>query len=71
VTLAKGAWSFRVTNFWSPNNFGADTQSDAIEGALGYTFNGKIFNFFTPSVSGLIGYQGYEHTDIIPVGTQA
>jgi uncharacterized protein (TIGR02001 family) len=66
VTLAKGAWSFRVTNFWSPNNFGADTQSDAIEGALGYTFNGKIFNFFTPSVSGLIGSQGYEHTDIIP-----
>src|SRR5262245_28439477 len=26
VTLAKGAWSFRVTNFWSPDNFGLGTQ---------------------------------------------
>jgi uncharacterized protein (TIGR02001 family) len=60
ATLAAGAWNLRVTNFWSPDNFGLGTESDAIEGALGYTFSGKIFNFFTPSVSGLIGFQGYE-----------
>jgi uncharacterized protein (TIGR02001 family) len=64
ATFAKDAWSFRVTNFWSPDNFGLGTQSDAVEGAVGYAFSGKIFNFFSPSISGLIGYQSYE--DVVP-----
>jgi len=60
ASYTKGAWTLGVVNYWSPDNFGLGTESDAIEGALGYTFSGKIFNFFTPSVSGLIGFQGYE-----------
>jgi uncharacterized protein (TIGR02001 family) len=60
ATWASGNWSLRATNYWSPNNFGLDTESDAIEGAVGYAFSGKLFNFFTPSISGLIGYQSYE-----------
>jgi uncharacterized protein (TIGR02001 family) len=60
ATYAKGPWSLRVTNYWSPDNFQVFGDSDAIEGSLGYTFGGKIFNFFTPTISGLIGFQAYE-----------
>jgi uncharacterized protein (TIGR02001 family) len=63
---AKGPWSIGLTNYWSPNNFGLDTQSDALEGAIGYTFSGKLWNFFSPSISGTIGNQWYEKTDVVP-----
>lgn len=46
-----------ITNYWSPD-FAADGgDADAVEGVVGYAFAGKLFNFFAPSVSGLIGYQ--------------
>lgn len=60
ATYAKGPWSLRVTNFWSPDNFQVFGDSDAIEGQLGYTFSKKIFNFFTPTVGGGVGFQSYE-----------
>ena len=41
ATIAKGSWSFRVTNFWSPDNFGLGVDSDAVEGAAGYTFTAR------------------------------
>ena len=33
-------------------------------GQLAYAFQGKLFNFFSPTVSGLFGYQTFE--DIAP-----
>jgi uncharacterized protein (TIGR02001 family) len=59
-TWAKGPWSIGVTNYWSPDNFQTFGNSDAIEGTIGYTFAGKIWNFFSPSVSGTFGHQSYE-----------
>jgi uncharacterized protein (TIGR02001 family) len=60
ATWASGAWSLSVNNYWSPNNFQVFGDSDAIEGQLGYAFNGKLWNFFSPSISGGVGYQYYE-----------
>ncbi|MBC8013062.1 MAG: hypothetical protein H7X74_03095 [Methyloceanibacter sp.] len=46
-----------VTNYWSPD-FGAEFgDGDAVEGTAAYAFSGKLFNFFSPSISGLFGYQ--------------
>jgi uncharacterized protein (TIGR02001 family) len=55
-----GNWAWSVNNYWSPNNFQAFGNSDAIEGSLGYNFTNKLWNFFTPSISGGVGYQYYE-----------
>ncbi|MGA7457789.1 MAG: TorF family putative porin [Methyloceanibacter sp.] len=66
ATWAGGPWSIGVTNYWSPDNFQTGTQSNAIEGGVGYTFGHKLFNFFAPTISGLVGFQGFEHTDILP-----
>jgi uncharacterized protein (TIGR02001 family) len=55
-----GQWSLGVTNYWSPDNFNTFGDSDAIEGSVAYAFKGKLFNFFSPSVSGLVGFQSYE-----------
>jgi uncharacterized protein (TIGR02001 family) len=63
---ATGPWSLGLNNYWSPNNFGLDTQSDALEGSVGYTFSGKLWNFFTPSISATLGSQWYEKTDVVP-----
>jgi uncharacterized protein (TIGR02001 family) len=57
---ASGNWALGATNYWSPDNFGLGVNSNATEGGVGYSFNGKLFNFFSPSISGLIGYQSYE-----------
>jgi uncharacterized protein (TIGR02001 family) len=65
-TWGSGPWSIGLNNYWSPNNFGVGTQSDALEGSIGYTFNRKIWNFFTPTISGTVGNQWYEHENIIP-----
>ena len=46
-----------VANYWSPD-FGAGFgDGDAVEGTVGYAFAGKLFNFFSPSISGGVGYQ--------------
>ncbi|MFO7478213.1 MAG: TorF family putative porin, partial [Methyloceanibacter sp.] len=60
VSWAGGAWTLGVNNYWSPDNFGLGVTSNATEGSVSYAFNGKLFNFFSPSISGLIGYQSYE-----------
>jgi uncharacterized protein (TIGR02001 family) len=60
ATWAKGAWSIGVNNYWSPDNFQLYGESDAIEGAVGYTFASKLFNFFTPTLSGTLGFQSFD-----------
>ncbi len=56
----KGPWTLGLNNYWSPDNFQAFGQSDAIEGSVAYAFAGKLFNFFSPSVSGTVGFQSYQ-----------
>jgi uncharacterized protein (TIGR02001 family) len=60
------ALTLSIGNWWSPNNFGVDTESDAIEGGASYAFSGKLWNFFTPSISGAVGRQFYQKTDVLP-----
>jgi uncharacterized protein (TIGR02001 family) len=59
-TWASGPWSIAVMNYWSPDNFQFFGDSDAIDGTVGYTFSNKLWNFFTPSISGQVGFQSYE-----------
>jgi uncharacterized protein (TIGR02001 family) len=51
-----------IANFWSPDYsvFGGD--GDALELSLAYAFAGKLFNFFSPTVSGLVGWQWFENS---------
>ena len=44
-----------VNNYWSPEFFGGTGNADAIEGSAAYAFDGKLFNFFSPSISGGVG----------------
>ena len=46
-----------VTNYWSPEFFGETGDADALEVGGEYAFANKMFNFFTPSISGLVGWQ--------------
>ncbi len=46
-----------ITNYWSPENFGDTGHNDVLEVGLAYAFAGKLFNFFSPSISGLYGHQ--------------
>ena len=55
-----GAWTLAVNNYWSPDNFQVADNSDAIEGTIAYAWTGKLWNFFTPSISGTFGHQEYE-----------
>lgn len=59
-TYSKGPWTLRLTNYWSPDFAQAFGDSDAIEGQVGYAFAGKLFNFFSPIVSGGVGFQSYD-----------
>jgi uncharacterized protein (TIGR02001 family) len=61
ASWTSGAWSFGVKDYWSPDNFQFFGQSNAIEGTIGYAWTGKLWNFFTPSVSGTVGFQSYEY----------
>jgi uncharacterized protein (TIGR02001 family) len=60
ATWASGAWSLGVNNYWSPDNFQLFGNSDAIDVTVGYAFSKKLFNFFSPSISGQVGFQSYE-----------
>ena len=60
VAWASGAWALSLNDYWSPDNFQAFGNSNAIEGLLGYTFSRKLWNFFTPGISGGVGFQSYE-----------
>jgi uncharacterized protein (TIGR02001 family) len=55
-----GAWTLAVNNYWSPDNFQVFGNSDAIEGTVAYAWTKKLWNFFTPSISGTFGHQSYE-----------
>ncbi len=60
ASYTKGAWTLGVNDWWSPDNSQVFGDSNAIEGSVGYAFSGKLFNFFSPSISGLVGFQSYE-----------
>jgi uncharacterized protein (TIGR02001 family) len=60
ASYTKGAWTLGVTNYWSPEYFGEVGDSDASEGGLAYAFTGKLFNFFSPSLSGAVGYWAFD-----------
>jgi uncharacterized protein (TIGR02001 family) len=55
-----GNWTLGVVNYWSPEYFGEVGESDAVEGSVAYAFSGKLFNFFSPTISGGVGYWGFE-----------
>ncbi|MCJ7598458.1 MAG: TorF family putative porin [Methyloceanibacter sp.] len=55
-----GAWTLGVKDYWSPDNCQFFGDSNAIEGTVGYAFSKKWWNFFSPSVSGTVGFQSYE-----------
>src|SRR5262245_40897923 len=55
-----GQWTFGIGDWWSPDNFQVFGESNAIEGSVAYAFKGKLFNFFSPTVSGILGFQSYE-----------
>ena len=62
ASWTSGAWTLAINNYWSPDFFQAFGQSDAIDGTLTYAFpNWKLWNFFTPSISGTVGFQSYEY----------
>ncbi len=60
ASYTSGNWTFGIGDWWSPDNFQVYGNSNAIEGSLAYAFSGKLFNFFTPTVSGIFGYQAFE-----------
>ena len=60
ASWTSGQWTLGVKNYWSPDNFQFFGDSNAIEGTVGYTLQNKWWNFFTPSLSGTVGFQSYE-----------
>jgi uncharacterized protein (TIGR02001 family) len=60
AAYTSGNWTFGIGEWWSPDNFQLFGNSFATEGSIAYAFQGKLFNFFTPTVSGLFGYQTFE-----------
>jgi hypothetical protein len=60
ASWTSGAWTLGVKDYWSPDNFQTFGNSNAIEGSVAYAFTSKLWNFFTPSISGGVGYQSYE-----------
>jgi len=61
ATWTSGAWTLGFKDYWSPDNFQFFGQSNAIEGSVAYAFTSKLWNFFTPSISGTVGFQSYEY----------
>ena len=51
------AFTVGITNYWSPEFSGELGNADALELSGEYAFASKLFNFFSPSVSGLVGWQ--------------
>ncbi len=46
-----------VTNYWASAFFGETASANALEFAGEYVFGNQLFNVFSPSVSGLVGFQ--------------
>ena len=55
-----GAWTLSVNDYWSPDNAQFFGEFNAIEGTVKYEWTWKLWNFFTPSVSGTVGFQSYD-----------
>ena len=55
-----GKLTLGIGNWWSPDYAQTGLQSDALEFGAAYAFSGKLFNFFSPSISGVVGRQWYE-----------
>jgi hypothetical protein len=60
ATWTGGAWTLGLKDYWSPDNAQFFGNSNAIEGSVAYAFTNKLWNFFTPSISGNVGFQSYE-----------
>jgi uncharacterized protein (TIGR02001 family) len=57
------ALTLGLTNYWSPEFSGETGDGDALELGAEYAFANKLFNFFSPSVSGLVGWQWVDDLD--------
>jgi len=55
-----GAWTLGINDYWAPDYTQTLGNSNAIEGSVAYAFSQKLFNFFSPSLSGTLGFQSYE-----------
>lgn len=55
-----GNWTLGIANYWSPDYAQTGLESDALEGSVAYAFSGKLFNFFSPTISATVGEQWYE-----------
>jgi len=53
-----------ITNYWSPEFTGETGDADALELSAAYALANKWFNFFTPTVSGLVGWQWVDDIDV-------
>ena len=53
-------WTIAFNDHWSPDNSQTFGNSNAIDGTVTYAFKGKLWNFFTPSINGQVGFQSYE-----------
>lgn len=51
------ALTLGIANYWSPEFSGELGEGDALELSAEYAFSSKLFNFFSPSVSALVGWQ--------------
>ncbi|MGI8725135.1 MAG: TorF family putative porin [Methyloceanibacter sp.] len=60
ATWTAGAWTLNIRDYFSPDNFQFFDESNAIEGSVAYAFSGKLFNFFSPTISGTLGFQSFE-----------
>lgn len=55
-----GKLTVSVGNWWSPDYAQLGFQEDAIELGAAYAFSWKLFNFFSPTISGILGWQTFE-----------
>lgn len=51
------ALTIGVANYWTPDYSGEIGDGDALELSGEYAFSQTLFNFFTPSVSAMVGWQ--------------
>ena len=58
--LGQRAWSLGINNYWSPDNFQRSGNSDAIEGAVGYTFARQAIQFLHAHPQRRPGFQSFE-----------
>jgi len=54
------ALTFGITNYWAPEYSGEIGDADAFELSGEYAFSQKLFNFFSPSISALVGWQWFD-----------